>query len=398
MLKNSLIDAVLNDENQEFIKSNLNKDIGQLLLKKTLRTSVDLKLLIEQIEAKKRCQKKLPIWFSTKNIYYPNKLNIEQTSSEITAKYKANLVSGKALIDLTGGFGVDCYYFSKQIEQVYHCEIDSNLSNIVQHNYKQLKAKNITCIAKSGITTLEEGKKLYDWIYIDPSRRDDSKGKVFLLKDCLPNVPKHIDLLLEYSKNIMIKTSPLLDVSSGILELKHVKAIHSIAVNNEVKELLWILERDYNEQVEIKTVNITKEDNQIFNFYLNEESSAAAELNMPLAYLYEPNAAILKTGAFNVLAEKLNLKKLHKHSHLYTSDVLIDFPGRRFKINNVLDYNKKKFKREFNVVKANVTTRNFPESVQQIRKKLNLKDGGNEYLFFTKNREDKTIIIITIKA
>ncbi|WP_055437061.1 THUMP-like domain-containing protein [Lacinutrix algicola] len=398
MLKNSLNDAVLDIKNQEFIETNLNTDIGQLLLKKNLNTSVDLKLLIEQIEAKKRCQKKLPIWFSTKNIYYPNKLNIEQTSSEITAKYKASLVSGKALIDLTGGFGVDCYYFSKQIEQVYHCEIDSNLSNIVEHNYKQLNTKNISCIAKSGITTLKKDEKLYDWIYIDPSRRDESKGKVFLLKDCLPNVPEHIKLLFEHSKNIMIKTSPLLDISSGISELNHVKTIHSIAVNNEVKELLWILEQDYKGQIEIKTVNITKEDNQIFNFYLNEESSTTAELSMPLTYLYEPNAAILKTGAFNILAKKLSLKKLHKHSHLYTSDSLLDFPGRCFKISNVIDYNKKKFKREFNSVKANVTTRNFPESVQQIRKKLNLKDGGNDYLFFTKNKEDKTIIIITIKV
>ncbi|AUC81563.1 SAM-dependent methyltransferase [Lacinutrix sp. Bg11-31] len=389
---------ILNTENQIIIYENINSDINKFSLKGVSTSTANTKELVNQIEAKKKCQKKLPTWFSTKNIYYPNKLNIEQTSSETTAQYKSNLVCGDALIDLTGGFGVDCYYFSKQVKNVFHCEINENLSKIVQHNYKQLNVDNITCIAKSGITALEEEKKHYNWIYIDPSRRNDIKGKVFLLKDCLPSVPEHIELLFKYSKNIMIKTSPLLDISSGISELSNVKAIHCIAVNNEVKELLWVLERDYNNEIEIKTANITKENKQEFNFYLNEEFSANVELSQPLAYLYEPNAAILKAGAFEVLADKLNLKKLHKHSHLYTSEKLINFPGRSFKINNVLEYNKKKFKREFKNVKANVTTRNFPETVQQIRKKLNLKDGGDDYLFFTKNIENKTIIIITTKA
>ena len=258
--------------------------------------------------------------------------------------------------------------------------------------------ENITCIAKSGITNLEQEKKRYNWIYLDPSRRNNLKGKVFLLKDCLPSVPENLELLFKYSKNIMIKTSPLLDISSGISELDNVKAIHSIAVNNEVKELLWILERDYNGAVEIKTINITKENNQIFDFYLNEESSAFAELSEPLNYLFEPNVAILKTGAFDIIAQKLDIKKLHKHSHLYTSEQLINFPGRCFIVNTVVEYNKKKFKREFKSPKANVATRNFPETVQQIRKKLNLKDGGDDYLFFTTDVNTNKIAIICKNA
>ncbi|WP_290697034.1 class I SAM-dependent methyltransferase [Lacinutrix sp.] len=398
MLKNSLDNVVLNFENQEFINNNLTIDVTKLLLKQSLNTSVDIKLLIEQIEAKKRCKKKLPTWFSTKKIYYPNKLNIEQTSSEIAALYKADLVSGESLIDLTGGFGVDCFYFSKQVNHVYHCEIDSKLSQIVRHNYKQLNIDNITCYPENGIITLESQKKNYDWIYVDPSRRDLTKGKVFLLDDCLPNVPKHLELLFKYSKNIMIKTSPLLDITSGISELRCVKAIHSVAVNNEVKELLWVLERDFSGEIEIKSINIAKDKKQVFNFYLNEESIAYKGLSIPLTYLYEPNAALLKTGAFNVLAEKLALKKLHKHSHLYTSKKLVDFPGRCFEIINVLEYNKKKFKTVFKETEANVTIRNFPESVQQIRKKLKLKDGGSDYLFFTTNLDNKKIIIVTKKA
>lgn len=390
--------TILNIENQTIIKNYLNFNSSEFLLKGIATATASSIELIEQIEAKKRCEKKLPIWFSTHNIYYPNKLNIEQTSSEITAQYKAELVSGETLIDLTGGFGVDCFYFSKRIKQVYHCEINENLSQIVRHNYLQLKVENISCIPENGIKILQQENKLYNWIYIDPSRRDDIKGKVFLLKDCLPSVPEHLELLFMHSKNIMIKTSPLLDITSGISELKHVKTIHCVAVDNEVKELLWILEADFKGEIEIKTINISKQTKQVFNFNLKDESTANALIGNALAYIYEPNSAILKSGAFKILAKKLNLFKLHKHSHLYTSSELIEFPGRSLKIVNIIEYNKKKFKREFTAEKANVTTRNFPETVQQIRKKLNLKDGGSNYLFFTTNCNNVKIVIVCKKV
>ncbi|WP_452221991.1 THUMP-like domain-containing protein [Lacinutrix salivirga] len=393
-----LDDFILSPEKQEFINNNLNSDITQLLLKGIPFTSTETKAIIEQIEAKNKSKKKLPTWFSAKHIYYPNKLNIEQTSSEITAKFKANLVSGKSLIDLTGGFGVDSFYFSKHIEKVTHCEINPTLSKIVAHNFKQLNISNITCIASDGIEALKTINTPFDWLYIDPSRRDDSKEKVFLLKDCLPNVPKYLGLFFKYAEHILIKTSPLLDISAAINELSNVKTIYSVAVNNDVKELLFELQRDYNESITIKTVNIKKETEEHFEFQLHEESSNQPDFSKPLTYLYEPNAAILKTGAFNTIATKLNIYKLHKHSHLYTSDTLIEFPGRRFKIEKVAEYNKKRFKREFNIEKANVTTRNFPETVSQIRKKLSLKDGSDTYLFFTRDINNITIVISTKKA
>ena len=391
-----MIKDLLNIENQEFINNNLNSDIASLLLNQTLNTSVDKKVLIEQIEAKKKCEKKLPTWFNTENIYYPNKLNIEQTSSEITAKYKSEIVNGDSIIDITGGFGVDCFYFSKRFNSVTHCEINKELSDIVKHNCNQLRINNIECISGNGTDILNSLNTAFDCIYIDPSRRSDIKGKVFQLKDCLPNVPEFLELFFKYSKTILIKTSPLLDFTIGINELKHVKTIHSLAVNNEVKELLWLLERDYNREIEIKTINIQKENEQVFSFNLNEELEAEAPLSKPLSYLYEPNSAILKAGAFNILAKKLNLFKLHKHSHLYTSENLIDFPGRSFKIENILPYNKKGFSKT-KITKANVTTRNFPESVQNIRKKLKLKDGGKTYLFFTTNLNNEKQIIICSK-
>ncbi|WP_298553345.1 class I SAM-dependent methyltransferase [uncultured Algibacter sp.] len=387
---------ILNTYIQEFIKINTNSEISNLLLKGISFPEVDTKTIIEQIEAKKRCNTKLPTWFSTKNIYYPNKLNIEQTSSETTAKYKSQLLKGNSIIDLTGGFGVDCFYFSKQFKTVTHCEINNTLSKIVTHNFKQLDVYNIETIQTDGIEYLKKSSKIYDWIYVDPSRRHNSKGKVFFLNDCLPNVPEHLDLLFKHSKNIMIKTSPLLDLSVGINELKHVKTIHTVAVNNEVKELLWVLEYSFTGVISIETVNIKKKANTIFKFNLEDEKQTEPDYSLPLNYLYEPNSAILKAGAFNEISKQLEVYKLHKHSHLYTKNQRIDFPGRVFKIENIIPYSKKTLK-SLSIKKANITTRNFPETVQQIRKKFNIKDGGNQYLFFTTDLNNNKLILITKK-
>jgi 16S rRNA G966 N2-methylase RsmD len=382
---------------QEFIDENLNSDMASLLLKGITFPNIETKTVIEQIEAKKRSEKKLPTWFESKNIYYPNKLNIEQTSSEITAEYKSGLINGESIIDLTGGFGVDCYYFSKVFKTVEHCEINKELSEIVTHNYKQFAIQNVKTHAVDGISYLKTSNKTFDWIYIDPSRRHDSKGKVFFLNDCLPNVPEHIDLLFEHSKNILIKTSPLLDFSVGINELKHVKTIHVVAVNNEVKELLWVLEDGFAEDVSIKTINLKKDNEEVFNFSMENEKTTTSTYSQPLTYLYEPNSAILKSGGFNSISNQLNLFKLHKHSHLYTSDVLIDFPGRCFKIEHAIPYNKKSLKK-LGIKKANITTRNFPETVEQLRKKFNIKDGGETYLFFTTDMEDNSMVLQTQKV
>lgn len=387
---------ILNTVNQEFINNNLGSDIASLLFKKHQDNSVDIKALIVQIEAKKRCQNKLPTWFNTQNIYYPNKLNIEQTSSEVTAKYKSGIISGNSIIDVTGGFGVDTYYFSKQFKEVTHCELNEDLSQIVSHNFKQLKVTNVNCVASDGIEYLKNSNNTFDWIYIDPSRRHESKGKVFFLKDCLPNVPKDLELLFKHTNKVLIKTSPLLDLSLGLEELKHVKQVHIVAVNNEVKELLWQLEDGFKGKTEIICINLKQNAQDKFSFILSDESSAKVGYSEPLTYLYEPNSAILKSGAFKLVTQKLNVNKLHRHTHLYTSEELIDFPGRSFEIEKVLLYNKKLLKKEL-ICKANVAIRNFPETVDQIRKKFKIKEGGKEYLFFTTNMYNEKLVIVCSK-
>ncbi|MFC2126854.1 class I SAM-dependent methyltransferase [Bacteroidota bacterium] len=388
---------ILNQEIQEFILQNSNCNLTKLILKGSPFENISIQDLAQQIDGKNKCLKKLPLWHQTKNIIYPPKINLEQTSSELTANYKTNLVNGESLIDLTGGFGIDCFYFSKKIKQVTHCEMDENLSEIVVHNQEALGVANIINYAGNSFDYLRNNQLKYDWIYIDPSRRNDAKGKVFLLEDCLPNIPENIDFLFEFSHQILIKNSPILDITSTINELKFVKEIHVVAVQNEVKELLFLLEKEYLGEIQIKTTNLQKNENQNFDTIYKNEEPATYEL--PQNYLYEPNAAILKSGAFNQISTLFYVDKLHQHSHLYTSTIFLeDFPGRTFKIIEKLPYDKKKLFKILPDKKANITTRNFPETVAQIRKKTKIKDGGNLYLFFTTNIKNQKIVLVCKKT
>lgn len=388
--------AILNTSVQDFISINLKTDITKLVLKGSPFKDVTIQEIAEQIVAKNKCNQKLPTWFNTKNVYFPNKLNIEQTSSEITANYKSGLVSGNSIIDITGGFGVDSYYFSKNIKAINYCEINDNLFEIVSHNIKQLSIKNIETYQGNGIDFIKNNTQQFGWIYADPSRRNDHKERVFLLEDCLPNIPENLNALFEKSSHILLKVSPILDISSAINELKFVKEIHIIAIKNDVKELLFILEKNYEEAITLKTVNFKTNHNQYFNFTF--QSNAYATYSKPKRYVYEPNTAVLKSGAFNQISEQLNIDKLHKHSHLYTSNELVKFPGRRFEIKHCISYDRKQLKKLIPSLKANITTRNFPETVTQIRKKTKLKDGGNQYLFFTTDIDNNHIILICEKV
>ncbi|WP_209399648.1 class I SAM-dependent methyltransferase [Pseudozobellia sp. WGM2] len=388
---------ILNTGAQNFISENKNTDIVTVLLKKPIFEGISNKELAQQIESRKKCEKKLPTWFKTPKIYYPKKLNIEQTSSEITADYKASICSGNSLVDLTGGFGVDSYFFSKYFEQILHLEIDEDLSKIASHNFEILGAKNIRAKAQNGIDYLEKTEKNFDCIYLDPARRKEGNQKVFMLSDCTPNILKHLPLLFSKAERVLVKTAPLLDIRLGLSELKHVREIHVVAVENDVKELLWLMEDGYQGKVNIKTINFTKGDTQKFNFHLEEESHATSEFSKAKTYLYEPNSALLKSGAFKFLGQQLGLEKLHEHTHLYTSDKSIEFPGRVFKIIEKIPFNKKSLK-ALNIKKANITTRNFPETVAQIRKKLRIADGGKLYLFFCKEINQELAIMVCEKV
>ena len=387
---------ILNTDVQDYINQNLAKNHAELALKGSPFNEVSVAQLLEQIVSKSKSQHKLPTWFRTKDIYYPNKINIEQTSSEKTATYKSKLVSGKNLIDITGGFGVDSYYFAKSFQSVTHCEINPELHNIAKHNFEILGSTNINTICGDGLTNLTNLNKKFDCIYADPSRRHDAKGKVFMLNDCEPDIPKNLDLLLHHANTLLIKTSPLLDLHLGLRELKQVSQIHIIAVNNEVKELLWLIEQNQSPSVKVVTANIKSLDTEKFEFLLDEESEAISTYSAPLAYLYEPNAAILKSGAFKSVGSKLKLHKLQQHSHLYTSNELIEFPGRVFKIKQVVPFSKSAVL-SLKLNKANITTRNFPIEVKYLRKQFKISDGGNIYVFFSTVQNNEKVVLICDK-
>ncbi|SHG34216.1 RNA cap guanine-N2 methyltransferase [Salegentibacter echinorum] len=364
-----------------------------IALKKSPFLKVNSSELAQQLTGLQKAKEKLPLWFNTPKIYYPPKLNLEQTSSEVTAKYKASLVSGDKLIDLTGGFGIDSFYFAKKFKKVVHCELNPELSKIAAHNLKQLGCENIDFTIGDSIEYLKHTDKRFDCIYIDPARRDFTGARIFQLEDYLPNVPDNLALLTSKSDLILIKTSPLLDLQAGIKALKHVSEIHIIAVKNEVKELLWLLDKSEKDQVKIKTLNFKKNETERFNGSLNLNLQADVQYALPQNYLFEPNAAIMKSGLFDDLASKTKTSKLHPNSHLYTSYEIKNFPGRRFKIKEIQNYKASVLKKMFKGSKANITTRNFPDTVAQLRKKLRIKDGGDTYLFFTTNAKEEKIVI-----
>lgn len=388
---------ILNTGIQDFINKNLTTDTLSVALSKPLFDGVNNTEIIQQIEAAKKCVHKLPTWFNTQGIYYPLPLQIEQTSSEITARYKTGLVSGESLADVSGGTGVDSFYFANNIKQVYHLEIDPELAEIAAFNLSVLGAKNICSMATDGIAFIQDFKGTLDWVYIDPSRRSDQKGKVFMLADCSPSMPAVLPILWNKTDKILIKTAPLLDISAGLKELSCVREIHAVAVNREVKELLWLLEKDYDGPVALKAVILNENGvSESFNSSIPEEMQSKASFSLPLEYLFEPHAAVLKLGAFKSVSSQLGVFKLHTNSHLYTGRNIVPFPGRSFKIVDFFAYHKKAMK-SFDKTKANVSTRNFKMSVAALRKKHHLQDGGSVYLFFTTDLKERPIVIVCEK-
>ncbi len=384
---------LLTPEIQEYIKSHRKEDVVRLILKGSPFKNVSAKELAEQIEGRQKVEKKLPSWFATPNILYPPVLNLAQSSSEITARYKAGLISGERLIDITGGFGADAYFFSRSFQHVIHCEQDRELSAIAAHNIKQLDPGcPIEVVHADSIKYLKEFSGSIDWIYADPGRRSKTGRKLYRLEESIPNILNYMELLFQKAPSVLLKTSPLLDLTRGKSQLKSVSAIHVVAVKNEVKELLWVLRPKAKNPIPIRTVNFTSHGNQYLNAVWGQEDSKSGSFSPPLRYLYEPNAAILKAGLFNTVASRYPVYKLAPNTHLYTSRELIRFPGRRFEILEVLPFKKTKIKL-MELRKANITTRNFPVSVREIRKKYKFREGGKEYLFFTQTSKNEKIII-----
>ena len=377
---------LLNKEIQQFIKEHIQTDTAKLMLQAAKYPKWPFAQIMEQIQARQKAADKLPQLCSQAAILFPASLSIEQCSSEQTAKYKASIVrESDSLADLTGGFGIDTLAFATHIAKVYHIEQNERLSSIAAHNFSILTLTNITCIAQEGINWLKHQNQIFDSIYIDPARRDQHNRKMVSLADCAPNILSHLPLLLKKSKQILIKTSPLLDIHQTIQSLEGVAEIHIVAVNNECKEVLYLIKPDYQSPATIKAINIKKDGTlEEFAFTIPTEQALSIPLSLPLKYLYEPNVAILKAGAFKSIAKLYGLYKLHNNTHLYTSDTLLmNFPGRIFDYQYALKVDSKEVSALFPNKQALLIVRNFPMSTDDLLKKLKIKQGGDQYLLAT---------------
>lgn len=386
--------AILDQKVQDFIQKNLNTDLAKLVFKKSPFSDISTKELAEQIASKKAAEKKLPSWFNTPGIYFPPKLAIEQSSSELAAAYKSKISKGGRMVDLTGGMGVDAFYLAQNAEKVVHVERQAELSAIAKHNASVLNAQNIEFIAQEADTFLKNNTESWDCIYLDPSRRVATQ-KVFKLSDCEPNIVDLQTELLKRSPLVLVKTAPLLDIKSGLSELNNVREIHVLSINNEMKELLWLLDSSFNgPEPKIRCVSLARGEEKHFDFKLSEEQAfQVSRFSEIQDYIYEPDAAWLKSGCFKLITERYQLNKINQHTHLYTSANLnTEFPGRTFAVKAVWNYGD--FIKEMPVKKANVITRNFPLSAPEINQKHKIKDGGEDYLLFCKDRNEDLKVVL----
>ena len=399
----------LTEDTLRFIHAHRRDDVRSLALQARKYPAVDMPAAITQIAGWQVAKEKVPTWGEAEDILYPTHLSLEQCSSEVTARYKTGIMARfrseqDTLTDLTGGFGIDCSFLSTGFRQATYVERQEALCNIASHNFPLLGLNHITVYHEDSVRHLQTMAPV-DWIFIDPARRDGHGGRTVAIGDCEPDVSALEELLLEKAQHVLIKLSPMLDLTLALNDLKHVQEAHIVSAGNECKELLLVLGREGSlpiEEIPIHCINLTSAQvPQTLTFTRRQEKDCTCEYTSALkAYLYEPNASILKAGAYRSLSAIYKVEKLHPNSHLYTSDeYLRDFPGRKFRIVNSCGFSKKEVKELLKIEKkANLTVRNFPASVDELRKRLKLAEGGDTYLFATTLANDKKALIYCLLA
>ena len=393
----------ISPETQQFIREHQADNVRTLALQASKYPNIDMPTAITQIAGRQIAAEKIPSWKEIEDIWYPKHLSLEQCSSETTARYKANLLQGESLTDLTGGFGIDCSFIASGFQSVTYVERQEELCEIAAHNFPILNLNHITIRNEDGIAYLKAMSPVA-CIFLDPARRNEHGGKTVAISDCEPDVTKLEELLLSKANRVMVKLSPMLDLSLALKDLRHAQEAHILSVNNECKELLLLLGQEVPTEIPIHCVNITtkgEREEQHFVFTREQELQNECTYTDTLKnYLYEPNSSLLKAGAFRSIATAYLVEKLHPNSHLYTSDILIaDFPGRVFRIISQCSFNKKEIKNCLSdLKKANLTVRNFPATVAELRKRINLPEGGDTYLFASTLNNGQKILIRCEKA
>ena len=352
------------EELSRFIKEHASDDLNRLLLSASRYPGIDIPFVVDQLKSRRQIKDKLPSWYQNDRLVFPAKIAAEQCSSEQTALYKQRL---EAAI----------------------------------HNFKVLDVGNVT-VLNGDSTELIDKIDGIDVFYIDPARRGEGNKRIFALQDCEPDLTKLVPVLFGHAPKVIAKLSPMADIHMTLDLLPDVTAIQVLSVKNECKELLFVLERgSKGGSPQICCVNFTSEEEpELFVFSLVEEREAVASIRGEVKrYLYEPNASILKAGAFKAVATRFGLNKLHVNSHLYTSDEVVpSFPGRSFVVDEVIPFTNKQCKTlSRQIPQANITVRNFPLSVDELRKRTKIADGGTIYLFATTLENGDKVLIKTHK-
>ena len=384
---------LINEKTRDFIRQHENDDIRKLALQGTKDSEVDLMVVLQQIAGRQTARRKLPSWAAVEEVFYPPHLNMEQCSSEQTARYKSSLLKGgQRYVDLTGGFGVDFYWMSQGFQHRFYIERDEALCAIAEHNFEVLGLPCTVCCCDTTkyLTKMEHA----DVVFLDPARRNEHGARTFGIEDCTPNVLEMLPLLRMKADTIVLKLSPMLDWRKAVSALQCVSEVHIVSVDNECKELLLILKNEQRENLRLVCVN----NDSAFEIVRSlrtasplptDYESAPYGLKTPPSdvhlYLYEPNASIMKAGCFEALEERFPVSQVSSNSHLFLSDKEIShFPGRGFLILSTSSMNKKELKSALATIsQANIAVRNFPLSAQQLRQKLKIKDGGDTYIFAT---------------
>ncbi len=410
------MDIFLNDDTLRFIATHRTDNVSALALHMNKYPDVNAAAALQQIAGWQIARRKLPAWSRCDGLLYPPHLSLEQCSSEATALYKVEVTTGwsqddywrqtnagkrldATLTDLTGGFGVDCAYLGNAFERATYVERQANLCALARHNFPLLGALHIEVCHADATTYLEQMGPV-DWLFLDPARRDKHGGKKIAINECTPDVTAMRGLLLTKATRTLIKLSSMLDISLALKALPETTDIHIVAVDNDCKELLFVLSREASGRPTFHCVNLTAHGRQTFSFTSEEEAAADCQTTSRVgAYLYEPNVTLLKAGVFRMPASRYSLSKLHSNSHLYTSDTLQpDFPGRTFRVLKTVGFGKQDMKTlHAQVAQANLTVRNFPLSVADLRRKLKLREGGETYLFATTLADGRKVLICTKK-
>ncbi len=394
----------LSPELKSFIRDHFHEDTDRLLLTASRYPEIDVPFAIMQILCRRQIREKLPSWFACEDLIYPSRLSAEQCSSEQTARYKQKLLKGGSFCDLTGGLGVDTHFFAQSASRALYIERYPDYCEAARHNFAVLETPHLQGVLQADVRTIV-GKLEADTFYIDPARRNQANQRTFALSDCEPDILQIKDRLLTASRRLIVKISPMADPEQTLKLLPETSEIHIVAVKNECKELLFVLEPEVEQEkgeTRIHAVNLRSGlPAQEFSFQAREERDCPpAPTAQPGSYLYEPHAAILKSGAFKLTAHRYGLQKLHRHSHLYTSSAYVTgFPGRCFAVDEVYPYSGKQLKqlgKQF--IHANITIRNFPQSVADIRKRTGIKEGGDIYFFATTLANEQKVLIRTHKV